>query len=222
MRAVGFVLCLSACACLPLGCASSQVPPTIAMLLPPEPTEPDMTAIAKLMGRFGIGHACPITETMAVTAAHVVDLRPFDPEVTPFPMVWADSRGREGIANPLFLGKNRDLAILTTEQPFSDYYPLYLYEPHKDMPLYFLGYDLRKRDDAFMPRVFKTRVVSVVGGMVFMRDAGTPGSSGSCVLSEAGEIVAINIGGMTLEDQRTVGVAVGLWPLADVLVAGGH
>jgi S1-C subfamily serine protease len=41
--------------------------------------------------------------------------------------------------------------------------------------------------------------------------SGKPGSSGSCIVNDAGEVVAINEGGYETDDKDEVGLGVGVW-----------
>jgi S1-C subfamily serine protease len=41
--------------------------------------------------------------------------------------------------------------------------------------------------------------------------SGKPGSSGSCVVNEWGEVVAINMGGYSTDDGDEAGLAIGVW-----------
>jgi hypothetical protein len=61
-------------------------------------------------------------------------------------------------------------------------------------------------------------VIRVRNGHVIYFPPGVPGTSGSCVLNEAGEVVAINTFGRDLDDQSVVGGGVGVW--GDLLELG--
>src|SRR5262245_19870347 len=49
------------------------------------PAAPDTSGVLRLVGRFSSAHACPISESLALTSAHVTDLRPFDRGMPAFP-----------------------------------------------------------------------------------------------------------------------------------------
>ena len=59
--------------------------------------------------------------------------------------------------------------------------------------------------------VIEAKVVRIVALHVLFVPSGQPGSSGSCVVNEAGEVVAINEGGYTADDGGDAGLAVGVW-----------
>lgn len=82
-----------ACAVLLLGFAGCASVPVRS----PEPTQPDMDGVLRLIGRFSTAHACPYGDgRYALTAAHVIDPRPFDLSVPAFAVRWSDGNGHSG------------------------------------------------------------------------------------------------------------------------------
>lgn len=57
----------------------------------------------------------------------------------------------------------------------------------------------------FEPRVVRTEVEYVVGAHIITKDHADAGSSGSCVVNEAGEVVAINVAGKPKEGASKEG-----------------
>lgn len=177
----------------------------------PKIPAPDTRAILQLIGRWGAAHACPIAEDSALTAAHVVDVRPFDKEVPLYPQLWTNGYGETGALQAVKAQQQLDGATLEPEEPFAHFYSIADKAPEPGEWVWFVGYDFEKRDQAFTEHVFKVRVLRVVAHHLILSEAGKPGSSGSCVLNAKGEVVGVNTGGMVLEDHREVGMAVGVW-----------
>src|SRR5689334_1790146 len=115
----------------------------ISLLLILLASKPDLQAVLRLMGRFDGGHACPIGSRLALTNAHVVDVRPFDKEFPAYPAVYS-TPWQSGYVVPTKDGLEsaRDLARV---EPQTDYFQAW-YTVSDDPPLvgdkvYFLGYD---------------------------------------------------------------------------------
>lgn len=162
----------------------------------------------RLVGRFGAGHACPIEPRVALTNGHMVDPRPFDVSVALVPLAWSDGTGASGFLAPLrgpegrvlegAVERARDLARV---EPLAagDVFPhplrLAQLAPVAGDRVWLLGFDWGSSKSAMADDVIEARVTRVVALHVMFRPAGKPGSSGSCVVNEAGEVVAINEGG---------------------------
>ena len=172
---------------------------------------PDMDAVISLMGRHASGHACPIAEHLALTAAHVVDPRPFDPTVPVSPADWSNGLGRSGALLPVSVARDRDLALMRSEQPFGAFYPISRQAPVAGQAVYALAFDWRKRQDMLAPRVLSLEVLRVVARMIVTTPEYYPGASGGCLLNASGEVLGIVAWGMESDDGREVGLAVGVW-----------
>jgi hypothetical protein len=201
IRLAVVALSVSALSC----CASS--PP----LSGPEPERyptPDLSGVLRIMGNTTGGHlfaaqACPLSATLAITNTHVT---------VGGSLLW-DAAGVSGHIDPSTLGDQyRDLtAVRPVGTPFPRSYPLSEAAPVPGDRVWFVGYDYRKVKDAYKPRVMRAEVVNVVAGVVFYTPSGIRGSSGSCVLNERGEVVAINRGGGDLDNGDVIGMGVGVW-----------
>src|SRR5512140_1445732 len=102
MKHLTLVSCLLLASC---GAIRPMTTPT------PEPVDPQMTGVLRVIGRFAIAHACPLAPTVALTNAHVVDLRPFDAAWPYYPMPASDGEGHDGIVVADKADQFRDLAV---------------------------------------------------------------------------------------------------------------
>jgi len=171
-------------------------------------------ASLRLIGRFSAAHACVLGPRLALTNAHVLDPRPFEADVPLTPYAWSDGEGNSGFLVPVSTERARDLG---TVQPLreSDVFPHYLpvasKAPKPGDRVYLLGFDWSNRKSAMGDDVIVAKVIRVVALHVIFSPSGQPGSSGSCVVNEAGEVVAINEGGYETDDKEEAGLAVGVW-----------
>ena len=182
----------------------------------------NLEGVVSLMGERSMAQACPIAPDLALTNGHVVkDQSWLDGSVSIAPYIWEGS-GQTGIVGAPGTTRwdtFRDLAYVT---PYKGTFPRW-YQIAKDAPkpgdhLRFIGWDFRKRRDAFAPRTFDATVIRVRNGHVIFYPPGVPGTSGSCVLNDRGEVVAVQAFGQPLEDKTTVDGAVGVW--GDLLALG--
>jgi hypothetical protein len=77
--------------------------------------------------------------------------------------------------------------------------------------IWFLGYSWRNKKTAMEPDVIEARITRIVALHLIFSPSGKPGSSGSCIVNEAGEVVAINEGGYSTDDGSEAGLGVGVW-----------
>lgn len=169
-----------------------------------------MTGVLRMTTRYGLAHGCPVSATLALTAGHVLDPRPFDPTVPMIGAQWTTPFGGKGLAHPLGVSTFRDLAKIAGE--FTVWFPIAKTAPEPGLPVYALGYDYRDPKRAFASVTYKLEVARLVGGLVVMKDADPrPGSSGGCVVNAAGELVGIIDGGWSMDNLGRVITAVGVW-----------
>lgn len=169
---------------------------------------PDLSGMLKLTGGDSIAHACPIAMDRALTNQHVMS--------TGSQMVWGVGNGEEahGIVESTETDRYRDLSYIKpiSVARFPRWYPIAKSAPKIGDRIYFIGYDWADRKKAFGPEQFDSKVTQVLNGNIAFEDGGKGGSSGSCVLNEAGEVVAINKGGKDTENNNGIaGFAVGVW-----------
>lgn len=180
--------------------------------------KPDLSGVLALIGGKGnMAHACPIGPALALTSAHVVgeDYRRY---------IW-DSQGQIGLlGSPRTTERDlfRDLARVApwggSTTTFPSWYPLAKEAPQPGDKVHYRGWNFRRRKDAFAALDFESTVIRIRGGHVVYWPPGVPGTSGSCVLNAAGEVVAVNAFGQDLEDESKIGGAPGVW--GDLLQLG--
>lgn len=191
------------CAFLLMGCAKPRPSALLAA--------PNTDGVLRLNGRFAAGHACPVSEDLALTAAHVTDIRPFDASMPAFPLQWSDGLGHEGVLEPAGVSRVRDLAVMTSAVPFARWYPIAQAAPAPGDRVWTIGFDWRTERGLYAKREFSARVLRVVARSLVFEDGSAPGASGACVLNARGELVAINVLHVQAEDGGAGGVAVGVW-----------
>ena len=193
------------------GCALHTSPKTAES---EEVSAPDMTGILQLIGKHSAAHGCPVAPRIALTNAHVIDLRPFDPEVPLTHYTYSDGDGHTGRIIPLGVERGRDLGMVEPEgEDFQHVFSLAGEPPAIGEKVWFLAYDYRSTKAAYAPRIMEVTVQRIVANHLILSRGGSDGSSGSCVLNAAGEVVAINAWRSEL-GMNSVGVAVGVWGIA--------
>jgi hypothetical protein len=183
----------------------------IAALLALLLAAPDTTGIMRLVGRASIAHACPIGvegRVVVVTSAHVIQLDRYEPLI---PYRYSDGADGEGIVFPVYVDLASDLAVMRPLRMPTRWYPAAASPPKPGDRVRFLGYDRDTRKSAYLPREFDRSVVRVVAGHLILDTPGEAGSSGSCVLNQAGEVVAVNARGEQTKAGEPIGSVVGVW-----------
>jgi hypothetical protein len=160
-------------------------------------------------------HVCPINEFQAFTARHVAyDHNIFTDVITPRPMIFKTAEGKPGTILAEFYDMRRDLAMVATYGgEFSGWYPIAETVPEAGDRIWLQGYNVK---DGMLTERFETVVLSPdIAGQ--LRFSGSPmgGSSGSCVLNEDNELVAVNTSYYPYRDGLDMGF-IG----SGVLVAG--
>lgn len=143
---------------------------------------------------LSLGHLCPVSETVALTARHVMsDGHPISPG--PQFLTWGDSYGRSGVVQPKLVSNARDLGVVEVAEGdnFGHVFPVSAAAPEVGETLYVVGYS---KDAAgnFDARLVEVKLVRVRAGHLFYNPGANPGSSGSCVLRADGSVVGINVG----------------------------
>ena len=197
-------------------CSCAAKAPRITGTVTVTPQAPDLSGVLSLSGKRAFAQACPIGPGLALTNAHVIGDEKYHR------YIW-ESRGSVGLlGSPRTTEYDhfRDLARVAPwrEPQFPKWYDIATAAPVPGDKVHFRGWDFRKRKDAFAARDFEATVIRVRNAHVYYYPPGVEGTSGSCVLNAAGEVVAINVLGMATEDNNGVGGGVGVW--GDLLQLG--
>lgn len=194
-------------ACVLLGCC---LVPAAPVAVASEPDAPDLSKVVAVVGQSSVAHACPIGPELLLTAAHVVqDKGLVGAEAKAYR---AENAEWAGFVDAEMASDYEDAGFLRADTRLPSWYEFALAPPKVGERLWWVGYDWRKREQAFQRRVFSGRVVTLVAGNIVF-DTETPnGSSGSCVLNAAGQVVGVISWGKSMEDTKDAAVAVGMWP----------
>lgn len=174
---------------------------------------PDLTGTLQIIGRFGMAHACPIAPDIALTNSHVVDPRPFDPGVPVFPLRWSQvgNPATDTVLLPLNENRRDDLVIAGIRPSVDHFYVIAKEAPKPGDRLWWVAYDWRNKERAFSERLMSGRLVRIVAGHLIVNEETFPGSSGSCVLNDSGELVGIVSFGAGLNNGEEVAGFVGVY-----------
>lgn len=214
-RRIATPLILAMLVSVAFGCASAPKRVTAAA-----PSDiPDLSGVLRLVARnHRRAMGCPTAEHTILTNAHVaLSSREFSLEGAyddlPFFFAWAtrDDAAKGYTTGRTQLDRYRDLAVIESETPIPHWYPIAAEAPQIGERLFWVGLDWRDRSRAFAERVFSGRLLRISVGHLVIDRAGSPGSSGSCVLNEQGEVVGIHAVSAEMESGESVGGAVGIW-----------
>lgn len=196
----------------------------LALLLAAQPPAADalVKSSLRLLGRWSGAHACVVGPRLALTNGHVIDLRPYDNDIPPFPYAYSDGAGNAGFVVPTTdkegrvtgLERARDLATvepLRADDVFANPLRVAREAPKVGDRVFLLGYSWKDKKSLLGDDVISAKVTRVVALHVAFYPSGQPGSSGSCLVNEAGEVVAINEGSYPTDDKDEVGISVGVW-----------
>lgn len=149
------------------------------------------TGVVPVKSSAGSGHICPVGPYFALTADHV------------FP-----ASGLIRFKRGWLVRYNWDSALdlaggMLKWERFGSWFTISKRVPRVGGVVRIIGYDnIRRRTQ----RVVRARVTEVGGGIMEFDLSPGPGSSGSCILDEAGEVVGINTSMRTWGDGRRTGV----------------
>ncbi len=176
---------------------------------------PDTSAVLSVIGRFDMAHACPVAEDRALTNAHVLDIRPFDPST---PLVIhrfsTSDRAVEGILEPVFVSVIEDIGLaIPRNTKFQRFYPIAAAAPQPGDRVWWLMYDWSSRRNMFVDKVVSGKVLRTVAGNIVIDTPTQEGSSGGCILNADGQVVGLVAWGVGDQNTEvTVGVGVyGPW-----------
>lgn len=166
--------------------------------------KPDLSGVIRLVGKYSVAHACPIEPTVALTCGHVVELWRDGRDVEYLPYVWSAVGSSEaGLTYATESARFRDLATITPQgAPFPRWYPVAADAPQPGDRVSYLAYSWQNKKRAFQESRVDTRVVRTVSGHVVTEDGGPGGSSGSCLVNERNEVVAVNCQAYLVNSDR--------------------
>jgi hypothetical protein len=140
------------------------------------------SGVVRIIGVGAFAHGC-VVEGKLYTNYHVMDkVRRVS---------WSDLDGREGIAHTKRENEARDIVLLETDVPVGEGFKRAAAPPAAGEMLRTFGYS-KGDTDFFAPRVLETKAVRTSAGHLSYVGGLFEGSSGACVLNEAGEVVGIN------------------------------
>lgn len=154
-----------------------------------------------------MGSACPVSASVALTAGHVIDPRPFDPNTPLSYGYWSDPtdpEARHGEFAPLGRSKTRDLGMIGGK--FPAWFTIASTAPKVGDWLTVQGFDWRKKSRVFAPRSWRVKTQYRAGQMLSVSENSDVGSSGACVLNETGEVVGIMAWNFSAEDGDRAGI----------------
>lgn len=167
--------------------------------------------VLSLMGRFSIGHACPVEPGFAITAAHVLDKVWFDSEVDLLPFRFENGAGEEGLALPSGVLMEADLGWVFLFPPVTVYYPFAKERPKRGDKIYWIEYETKDQDKVFQSRIRESEIITVRAGHIFTKRTIRHGASGGCAWNEAGEVIGISVKSFRFGYSGDAGGFVGVW-----------
>jgi len=184
---------------------------------------PNMQSVLRVIGRFGISHACAVTDSIALSAAHVLD--PFPSAQTGlFGGYYQDYDGNIGRVDAFGVSADRDLGVFNLAKgvPFKPS-KIALRSPYPGERIWIRGYELRNKKAALSMRLWHTKVLQSIAGHLILEDPVDHGTSGGCAYDERGDLVGIAssqymIGNrrndgfiQRLVDAELITIVVGIW-----------
>lgn len=170
----------------------------------PELVPPDTSRVVPVHHKNGVGQLCPVTARRAWTAHHVSSRATRLEGRVPVYMV-LDIDGEPVTAQQYEHDMRRDLAWVEIEPgyEFEGFYKVSEVIPVEGDPVWIVGYDFH---DGLKEEVVQATVLNVRGGMLYYDETPGPGSSGSCILNQAGEVVGINTSMYRAVDGRSLDI----------------
>lgn len=193
-----------------VGCGAmlDRIDPTV-------PDPPDTSKVLPVSSKQSQGQICPVMSTRAWTAEHVSTRAEVLGGRVPVPLI-TEVAGKPATVMQYAQDARRDLAWVVLEEgiEFEEWYEISEDMPEEGDRVWLVGFDF---EDGLKAEVVKAKVLNVRAGRIYYDASPGPGSSGSCVLNQAGEVVGIHTSIYVLwkgHEQHTTGsgyVIVGEW-----------
>jgi hypothetical protein len=159
------------------------------------PAALDTAGVMRLVGRYGIAHACAV-DGVILTAAHVV--QPFTLADSPIAesilsYTWSDDLGNEGVVVGAMAMASRDLGMLELRTGTPRNYTHSLAELTVGQEVFWEEYDLAKVQSAYQPVIRRAKVVTLLSGHVLLDPAPAKGASGGCLFDATSQVNGVVI-----------------------------
>jgi hypothetical protein len=154
-----------------------------------------------------MAHVCPVGPKEAFTAFHVAVFNPFDEDIYPISLFW-----KHGVLRATTVIRSLDVArvVPISGSDFEYYFQISPVDPKVGDTLYITGYNQNKEMTTVTAKV---KVLNIIAGTTLLYDKTPgPGSSGSCLFNEEGEVVGINHSYRTASNGRPYGIGTWLSP----------
>lgn len=169
--------------------------------------DPQPAQVMSLIGRFGIGHACPVNEHI-ITAAHVAARVGRNHEQYPMSYVYQQGT-KTGLLKPSSdhpPSQHVDLGWLDVELGDVPYFNSLARDVYVGDKIFWFEYDKQ-----FKKKRVDSKVVEVIAGHLVTKIPFARGASGGCIFNEDNEVVGIPVW------RFSIGVGVGVmltkkWP----------
>ncbi len=171
----------------------------------------DPSPVVAISSRFGWAQGCAIGPDLILTAAHVLDVEPKNPNVPAFPGRFESEDGTVGTLRPIAIDQASDIALARTSVPLKHHRTLAAEAPEIGAELHWVGFDWGKRSNAAKRKRFSGRLMRIVAGQLWFDEETPAGTSGSCVMTDDGAVVGIISAGLGTEDQREATIAVAVF-----------
>lgn len=186
------------------GCALAQAG---AMSAQPARAPEITSGVLQLISARALGHGCPVTETLLLTARHMATAQRLSGPPEPVDVTWSDADGYSGSAVTVAIDARRDLALMRADRAFRRWYPPAATAPEIGETVVIVGYDYR---DRLHRQIVRAEIVNLIATHLVLSQPGQPGFSGSCVIDTAGRAVGIFVAAVGPDSARH-GLAVAIY-----------